>query len=185
MDIRKWIDEGIEPVRISTNFSRMNLSDPEFSLRISRILEYYNIPKEYIEVELTETMSGDENDRLGRFIADMHNANIAMAIDDFGTGYSSLNLLRDYSADVLKLDKSFIDGHTGTRRDSVVVSNVAKMATELDMSVITEGVEKWDQVEFLKSVNINMVQGYLFDKPLEKNEFEKRLKNKAYQKGEF
>lgn len=67
----------------------------------------------------------------------------------------------------------------------MVVSNVAKMATELDMSVITEGVEKWDQMEFLKSVNINMVQGYLFDKPLEKDEFEKRLKNKIYQKEEF
>jgi len=179
-DIRKWIDEGIEPVRISTNFSRMNLSDPKFSDRIGKILERYDIPKQYIEVELTETMSEQENDRLSRFITDMHDANISMAIDDFGTGYSSLNLLRDFSADVLKLDKSFIAGHTGTRRDSVVVSNVAKMANELDMNVITEGVEKWDQVDFLKSVNINMVQGYLFDKPLEKEEFEKRLKNKTY-----
>ncbi|MBR5089906.1 MAG: EAL domain-containing protein [Ruminiclostridium sp.] len=179
-DIRRWIYEGVEPVRISTNFSRMNLTDPDFSAHIQRILDNYNIPKQYIEVELTETLSEQENDRLSKFISDMHNSNIAMAIDDFGTGYSSLNLLRDFAADVLKLDKSFIDGHTGTKRDSVVVSNVAKMATELDMSVITEGVEKWDQVEFLKSVNINMVQGYLFDKPLEKEEFEKRLKNKIY-----
>ena len=103
-----------------------------------------------------------------------------MAIDDFGTGYSPLNLLRDFSADVLKLDKSFIDGHTDTKRDSVVVSNVAKMARELDMSVITEGVESWEQVEFLKSVNINMVQGYLFDKPLPKDAFEQRLRTKHY-----
>lgn len=180
-DIRKWLDEGIEPVRISTNFSRMNLIDPEFSARINGILEQYQIPKDLIEVELTETISEEENDRLSKFIADMHDAKIAMAIDDFGTGYSSLNILRDYSADVLKLDKSFIDGHTDKKRDSVVVSNVAKMANELDMCVITEGVEKWDQVQFLKSVNINMVQGYLFDKPLEKGEFEKRLKNKTYQ----
>jgi hypothetical protein len=83
--------------------------------------------------------------------------------------------------DVLKLNKSFIDGHTGTRRDSVVVSNVAKMANELDMSVITEGVEKEEQVEFLKSVNIDLVQGYLFDKPLPKAAFEQRLKNKVYE----
>ena len=81
---------------------------------------------------------------------------------------------------MLKLDKSFIDGHTGTRRDSVVVSNVAKMANELDMSVITEGVEKEEQVEFLKSVNIDLVQGYLFDKPLPKAAFEQRLKKKVY-----
>ena len=179
-DIRKWLDEGIDPVRISTNFSRKNLSIPDFAGRIGKILEHYNIPKQYIEIELTETMSEQENDRLSKFITDMHNADIAMAIDDFGTGYSSLNILRDFSADVLKLDKSFIAGHTGTKRDSVVVSNVAKMANELDMSVITEGVEKWDQVEFLKSVNINVVQGYLFDKPLEKEEFEKRLHNRTY-----
>lgn len=180
-DIRKWLDEGIEPVRISTNFSRKNLSDPDFSDNIKKILSAYDIPKQYIEVELTETISEDENDRLSKFINEMHNSDIAMAIDDFGTGYSSLNLLRDFSADVLKLDKSFIDGHTGTRRDSVVVSNVAKMANELDMSVITEGVEKWEQVEFLKSVNINMVQGFLFDKPLPKDDFEQRLKNKKYE----
>ena len=131
-------------------------------------------------MEVTETISEEENDRLSRFIREMHDSSIAMAIDDFGTGYSSLNLLRDFSADVLKLDKSFIDGHTGTRRDSVVVSNVAKMASELDMSVITEGVEKEEQVEFLKSVNIDLVQGYLFDKPLPKAAFEQRLKKKVY-----
>lgn len=129
--------------------------------------------KRYIEVEVTETISEEDNDRLRKFISEMHDSQIAMAIDDFGTGYSSLNLLRDFSADVLKLDKSFIDRHTGTKRDSVVVSNVAKMANELDMSVITEGVENWEQVEFLKSVNINMVQGFLFDKPLQKEDFER------------
>lgn len=179
-DIRRWIDDGIEPVRISTNFSRRNLSDPNFSARIKKTLDYYDIPKKYIEVELTETVSEQENDRLSRFIKEMHSEDIAMAIDDFGTGYSSLSVLRDLPADVLKLDKSFIDGHIDTKRDSVVVSNVAKMAKELNMSVITEGVEKWDQVEFLKSVNINMVQGYLFDKPMPKEDFEERLKNKEY-----
>ena len=168
-------------VRISTNFSRKNLSNPHFAENIMRILTTYNIPKEYIEVELTETVSELENDKLTRFIKDMHDSEIAMAIDDFGTGYASLNLLRDFSADVLKLDKSFIDGHIGTKRDSVVVSNVAKMAKELDMSIITEGVEKQDQVEFLKSVNINVVQGYLFDKALPKDIFEQRLRNKTYE----
>ena len=132
-------------------------------------------------MEVTETISEEENDRLSRFIHEMRESEIAMAIDDFGTGYSSLNLLRDFQADVLKLDKSFIDRHTDTKRDSVVVSNVAKMANELDMSVITEGVEKWEQVEFLKSVNIDMVQGFLFDKPLPKDVFEQRLKNKKYE----
>lgn len=104
-----------------------------------------------------------------------------MAIDNFGTGYSSLNLLRDFPADVLKLDKSFIDGHTNAKRDRVVVANIAKMARELDMSVITEGVESREQVDFLKSVDIKLVQGYLYDKPMVREEFEKRLENKVYE----
>ena len=176
-DIRRWIDEGTEPVRISTNFSRRNLFDPEFSKHIRKILEDYDIPKQYIEVELTESISEEENDMLSRFIRDMHDGDIVIAIDDFGTGYSSLSVLRDHKADVLKLDKSFIDGHTDTKRDVVVVSNIAKMAKELDMSVITEGVESWDQVGFLKSVNINTVQGYLFDKPRPYDRIAEEAKN--------
>ncbi len=179
-DIRKWLDEGVEPVRISTNFSRRNLANPDFPDNIKKLLTAYDIPKEYIEIEVTETISEEENDRLSRFIGNLHESGIAMAIDDFGTGYSSLNLLRNFSADVLKLDKSFIEGHTDTERDNVVVSNVARMADELNMSVITEGVESWDQVEFLKSVNIDIVQGFLFDKPLPKRDFEQRLRHKTY-----
>ncbi|MCR4909005.1 MAG: EAL domain-containing protein [Lachnospiraceae bacterium] len=179
-DIRNWLDEGIEPVRISTNFSRKNLSVPNFSAHISEVLARYEIPKQYIEVELTETVSEEENEKLSRFIRDMHEADIVMAIDDFGTGYSSLNLLREFPADVLKLDKSFVDKRTNGKRDNIVISNIAKMANELDMSVITEGVEQWDQVDFLKSINVKLVQGFLFDRPLSKDDFEKRLKDKVY-----
>lgn len=183
-DLRRWIDEGIEPVPVSTNFSRRNLSDPGFSARINEVILRYGIPKNYIEVELTETLSAEENELLGKFINDIHKSDLLIAIDDFGTGFSSLNLLRDIPADILKLDKSFIDGHTGTKRDTVVVSSIAKMANELNMDVIAEGVERWDQVEFLQSVNIDMVQGFLFDKPLPKEEFEKRLKDKKYKQAD-
>ena len=179
-DIQNWLKEGIEPVRISTNFSRRNLSAHDFSAHISEVLSRYKIPKQYIEVELTETISEEENEKLSHFIRDMHEADIVMAIDDFGTGYSSLNLLREFPADVLKLDKSFVNKRTNGKRDSIVVSNIAKMAKELDMRVITEGVEQWDQVDFLKSIDVKIVQGFLFDKPLSKDDFEKRLKDKVY-----
>ncbi len=183
-DIRGWMDNGMDPVRISANFSRRDLSEPGFAKRLKDIMESYDIPKEYIEIEITETATEEDNGLLSRFLKDMHNAGIAMALDDFGTGYSSLNLLRDFSADVLKLDKSFIDGHTNTRRDNIVLDHIAQMANELDMSVITEGVEQWEQVEFLKKLNVNLVQGYLFDKPMPEEDFEKRLKEKVYQKGD-
>ncbi len=179
-DIRRWIDEGTDPVRISTNFSRKNLTHPDFSGHICEVIERYKIPRELIEVELTETLSEEENELLGRFISTMHDDNIVMAIDDFGTGYSSINLLRDFPADVIKLDKSFINKHINTRRDNVVVANIARMAKELDMKAIAEGVESWDQVKFLKGVDIKYVQGYLYDRPMSKEDFEKRLANRQY-----
>ncbi len=181
-DIRRWIDEGINPVRISTNFSRKNLSDRNFSKHIEDIIKENGVPREYIEIEVTETTNEEENGLLSRFIKDMHEAEIMMAIDDFGTGYSSLNLLRDFPADVLKIDKSFIDAHNHTERDSVVLANIAKMAKELNMKVITEGVERWDQVEFLKRIDVNLVQGFLFDKPMPENDFEEKLRGRVYPK---
>jgi len=105
-----------------------------------------------------------------------------MAIDDFGTGYSSLNLLRDFPADVLKIDKSFIDAQTHTERDGVVLANIARMARDLNMKVITEGVERWDQVEFLKGIDVNLVQGFLFDKPMPEDDFEVKLRGRVYPK---
>ena len=178
--IRHWINHGIEPVRISTNFSRMNLLDSGFVKFIEDTLKHYRLPRKYIEVEITETASESDSELLSRFLNDMHKIGVSTAIDDFGTGYSSLNLLRDFPADVLKIDKSFIDRHTNTERGNIVLSNISRMASELNMDIITEGVENWEQVEFLRSINVNFVQGFLFDKPMNVSEFEKRLKQKDY-----
>ena len=174
-DIRSWLKNGIKPVRISTNFSRKNLSHPEFANKILQILEKYDVPREYIEVEITETTEEAENDLLISFMNHMHNEKIATAIDDFGTGYTSLNILSDFAVDVLKIDKSFIDRHTKSGKDSVVLSNVIKMAKELDMTIINEGVENWEQVDFLQGIGSTVVQGFLFDKPLPEESFRQRL----------
>ncbi len=179
-DIRSWMDSGIEPVRISTNFSRKNLSDPRFADHILEVIEKYNVPRKYLEVEVTETTDEEESGLLSKFMHRMHDLEITTAIDDFGTGYSSLNILRDFPVDVLKIDKSFIDHYTNTLRDNVVLSNVVKMAQELHMDVITEGVENWDQVEFLKNIGSSVVQGFLFDKPMPEETFRKRLQMRHY-----
>ena len=179
-DIRDWIAKGIKPVRVSTNFSRKNLSHPDFADRILELLTKYNIPREYIEVEITETTEEAENALLVDFMNCMHDEKIATAIDDFGTGYTSLNVLSDFSVDVLKIDKSFIERHTKTEKDSVVLSNVVKMAKELDMTIINEGVENWEQVDFLQNLGSTVVQGFLFDKPLPEESFRQRLKIGKY-----
>jgi diguanylate cyclase (GGDEF)-like protein len=178
--IRSWIDAGITPVRISLNFSRKHLSNPNLANDIIEIVESYHIPPEYIEVEVTETISETEQGILVNFLNELKAHNITTAIDDFGTGYSSLDILRTLPIDVLKIDKSFIDGESITQKDSIVLSHIIRMARELKMDVITEGVEHWSQVNFLKDMDCNMVQGFLFDKPVPEPEFREKLVMKQY-----
>lgn len=172
-DIRDWLDRGIEPVRISMNFSRKHLSNPNLPEDIMRILEKYKVDSRYIEIELTETVDEEETEKIVYFMKEMKRRNVSMSVDDFGTGYSSLNLLRSFPVDVLKIDKSFID--TQEETDKIVLSNIIRMANQLRMNVVAEGVETVGQMEYLRQMNCKVVQGYLFDKPMQRPLFEQRL----------
>jgi diguanylate cyclase (GGDEF)-like protein len=179
-DIRCWMEKGIVPVRVSVNFSRRHLDNPRLADEIIGIINKYHVPKEYIEIEVTETMDEQEQGRLNVFMNRMREASIATAIDDFGTGYSSLDVLRTLPVDVLKIDKSFIDDEEITENDSIILSNIIKMAKELNMEVITEGVETWKQVKFLQDMECNLVQGFLFDRPMPEEEFEDKIRMRRY-----
>lgn len=179
-DIRGWLDEGVMPVRTSVNFSRKNLLNPQFESDVLAMIRKYGIDSSYIEVEITETTDVAEQERLNEFLTAMRNAHVATAIDDFGTGYSSLNILRSFPVDILKIDKSFIDNGVLSQKDSIVLANIVRMAKELDVEIITEGVETWQQVDFLKSIDCYMVQGFLFDKPLPKEVFSDKMLQGQY-----
>jgi EAL domain-containing protein (putative c-di-GMP-specific phosphodiesterase class I) len=179
-DIRSWLEKGIEPVRVSVNFSRKHLDNPNLADDIIDMIRKYHVPTEYIEIEVTETMDELEQGRLSVFMNRMREASIATAIDDFGTGYSSLDILRSFPIDVLKIDKSFIDDEEITESDSIILSNIIKMAKELNMEVITEGVETWKQVKFLQDMECNLVQGFLFDRPMPEAEFEDKIRMHRY-----
>lgn len=178
-DLRGWIDAGIEPVCVSVNFSKIHLHDEKLAETIFDIMHKYNIESKYIEIELTE-MSGYENyDALSGFVHKIQEAGILTSIDDFGTGYSSLNMLKDLNADIIKLDKSFLDHllNEDSVQDEIVIKNIVNMINELNMEAIAEGVETKEQAEFLRNVKCKMAQGYLYDKPLPHDEFEQRLVN--------
>ena len=180
--IRSWKELGITPVRISTNFSRVNLKNPFLADRIISIIDSYGVEPEYIEIELTE-MSGYENyENLTKFINEMRTKGVHTSIDDFGTGYSSLNLLTDLDVDTVKLDKSYsirFDNHD--EKTKILIRNIVNMVHDLGYKVIIEGVETPEQVSFLKSIGCTTVQGFLYDRPLTLTEFEQRLeKNYKY-----
>ncbi|WP_294431140.1 bifunctional diguanylate cyclase/phosphodiesterase [uncultured Treponema sp.] len=185
-NIREWLDKGIEPVRISTNFSKLHLSDERFEERIIEVLKKYDVNPSYLELELTELSDYQYFDRLVRFVNTMKTAGFKISIDDFGTGYSSMSLIRNLNPDVIKLDKSLIDNvaagdNQKSKTDRVISRSIINMAHELGINVIAEGVETKKQATFLKENNCLMAQGFLFDKALEHDEFEKRLISPEYE----
>ena len=185
-NIRDWLDRGIKPVIVSTNFSKLHLTDEHFEENIIKTLKKYNIPSKYLELELTELSDFQYFDRLVTFVTTMKENGFKISIDDFGTGYSSMSLLRNLSPDIIKLDKSLIDnvglggGDKRQKVDRIISRSIINMAKELGIEVIAEGVETREQAEFLRSNGCVLAQGFLFDKALPHDDFEKRLKIRKY-----
>ncbi len=170
--IKIWLQAGYNIVPISVNFSRMHLQNPNFVEELKVTCDSYGQIRQYVEVELTESAATENADELERVLKELHEAGFSVAIDDFGAGYSSLGMLKNFTVDAIKLDKSFFDENSDDSRGDIVVSGIINMAKSLGMKIVAEGIETAEQVEFLKSVNSEIVQGYYFAKPMPLAEFE-------------
>lgn len=175
-DLRSWIDAGINPVRVSSNFSRHHLGNPNLTEDILAIMKEYRIESKYIEIELTETSNFEDKVAMQKFVNGLRQHGITVSIDDFGTGYSTFAAIKDLNVNVIKLDKSLLD-HIGDEKyhDEVVIKNMVNMINELHLEVVAEGVENSKQLDFLQNAKCSIIQGFIFDKPLTKEDFEKRL----------
>ena len=178
-DLRSWIDAGINPVRVSSNFSRHHLGNPNLTEDILAIMKEYNIDSKFIEIELTESSNFEDKIAMQKFVNGLRQHGISVSIDDFGTGYSTFAAIKDLNVNVIKLDKSLLD-HIGDEKyhDEVVIKNMVNMINELHLEVVAEGVENSKQLDFLQNAKCSIIQGFIFDKPLSKEDFEKRLSNK-------
>lgn len=184
-NIRKWCDEGIGVVRISSNFSKLHLKNPYFAEEILDIMEKYEINPKYIDIELTESSGFYDQKALNVFVEKMNEAGVAVSIDDFGTGYSSLSLLKELDVEVVKMDKTFFDGlESGDDVDRKMVQNVIQMVQDLGKDVVCEGIETENQKDMIKSYHAKIVQGYYYDKPLPRGMFEQRLMHPLYENKE-
>lgn len=171
--MRHWIVDGKKPVVISVNQSRLHLNYDDYIWRLREIVDKYDIPYEYIELELTESVFTDNSEKLLKIMHKLHEIGFKLSLDDFGSGYSSLNMLKDIPVDVVKIDKEFFNDTMNTQKGRAVISTVVDLAKNLDMDVISEGVETREQVEFLTEIHCAMVQGYYFAKPMPIADFEK------------
>lgn len=181
-DIRRWLDSGLEAVRVSVNISRIHLGMQNLSEKIINTIKKHNVPHKYIEIELTETTLDVDFEELKKIVAELHDAGINTSIDDFGVGYSSLNLIRDLPWNTLKIDKSFLPKENDPYNDQKVtmLKHVIAMAQSLGLECLVEGVETTEHVAILKENDCYQAQGFCFDRPLPVEEFEKRLITKNF-----
>jgi len=181
-DLRSWLDNGLEPVTVSVNFSNDHLGDDELVDRIIAIVDKYGIDHHLIEIEMTETVDVYEINRLLTYVNGLHKNGFTVAIDDFGIGYSSLLMLQNISVDVLKIDKAFIAELTGDaeKRENIILRHIINMAEELGVEIVAEGVETDEQRSNLTDMHCHRIQGYFYDKPLFTDAFRMRLSAKTY-----
>lgn len=158
---------------VSVNLSRYHFYEDGFLNKFQAAAQSCGLPENSVEFELTESMFFDRahNERIEKGIARMHQMGFRCSMDDFGSGYSSLGILKEFDVDVLKMDRSFfLDMDSEKARD--IIRSVVELAAKLRLETVAEGIEQAEQIEFLRSIHCDTVQGYFFSKPLPMDEFE-------------
>lgn len=171
--IRRWIEEGKHPFPISVNVSRVNLYNPCLADTIIQLVKIYDIPEELFQIEITESAFTENQTMMQDTIKELKQAGFKILMDDFGSGYSSLNVLKDLDVDVLKIDMKFMPTANSNGKSEKILSSVVRMSKWIGMPVIAEGVETFEQVQFLRGIGCEYIQGYYFAKPMQVEEYEK------------
>ena len=176
--LKDRLDKGLSVVPISVNYSRRHLEEENLVKRTLEIIDHYGVDHHLIEIELTESDDFQNYEIMSGIIDEFKANGIGTSIDDFGTGFSSLNMIKEVDLETIKIDKSFIPLETdypGKERDLVMFHSIVQLINELGKKSIAEGVETVEQLDYLKEVGCDIVQGYVFDKPLPQEMFEERL----------
>lgn len=170
--LRRWMDKGYTPMPISVNVSRVSVYNPNLVEQICSLVDRYGIPLELFQLELTESAYTTNPLLIRETMKKLQERGFTILMDDFGSGYSSLNVLKDIAVDVLKIDMKFMEEAEIPGRSENILASVVNMAQRLEMPVIAEGVEKKSQVDFLKGIGCEYVQGFYFAKPMPSDEYE-------------
>lgn len=178
--LKNRLDKGQKIVPVSVNFSRRHLEEIDLVERITGTIDRFGIDRSYIEIELTESEDYQNYEIMSSVIERLKERGISTSIDDFGTGFSSLNMIKKVDLDTIKIDKSLIpfdDVNNNKHQDIVMFSSIIDLIGRLGKKSVVEGVETTQQLDYLEKLGCDIVQGYVFDKPLQKDEFEHRLES--------
>lgn len=173
--IRRWIDSGIPVYPVSVNLSRLNLYNKRIIQDISEYVEQYQIPREYISFEITESAFSGDNSYIKILAEKLQKEHFKVLMDDFGSGYSSLNTLKEIPVDVLKIDLKFLPAGENDEKANLIIKHVVEMAVDLDLMIIVEGVEREEQVEFLTKIGCKIAQGFYYYRPISVLEYEAKV----------
>jgi diguanylate cyclase (GGDEF)-like protein/PAS domain S-box-containing protein len=178
-DIKRWIDELEMKFTVAVNLSPRQFKDVNFINMLDDIIESNQIPYSAIELEITERLILDNTIETSDILGSLDRKGIRLSVDDFGTGYSALGYLKSYPFDTLKIDKSFVQDVNVEAEDAALVKAIITMAHSLGLQVIAEGVEEYDQLDFLKENGCDFAQGYLYSRPVPAEEFQEWILQNA------
>lgn len=163
-------------VTVSVNFSRLHAKEPDFAERLSKTVDEFGVPRRLIEIEITESALATDGIDIIKFVRSIKDAGFEISIDDFGSGLSSLNFVKDVPASVLKIDKSLLSGNCEDEKERIVLESIFDFAHRLKLITVAEGVETKEQLGFLRTCGCELIQGFLFSKPMPEDDFREALK---------
>ncbi len=170
-----WRAMGLAPLTISVNVSAIDLRQRDFVDNLAAILKQTGLPPAQLELEITESVLMQNVEETVTQLESIKVMGVRLALDDFGTGYSSLSYLRRFPIDVLKIDQSFVRGMGTNSQDAQLISAIIGMGKSLDLNIIAEGVETFEQLTFLRNQHCEEGQGFLFSKAVSSKDFTQML----------
>ncbi len=175
--LRRRLDEELPVVPVSCNFSRSHFVKDGFPERFVSVIEKYQVPKDLIEVEITETLVVEEmqQQKVKENVAILKDKGVHLSIDDFGSGYSSLGVFEQIPASVIKLDRSFLLNNENRTRQVQIMRNIVNLARDLEAQVVCEGVETAQDTELMMEIGAYVAQGYRYCKPVPEEVFEEMI----------
>ncbi len=174
----QWQEQGLEVVPASVNQSRAHLDTPTYVSDLILAVDQFGLDHSLLEFEMTESIFLSNLTHLKAVVTELRKAGFKLSIDDFGSGYSSLNMLKNIKVDFIKLDREFLMEAEDDLRGQKVIHSVIRMAHELDILVVAEGVETKQQAEMLMGLDCTIAQGYYYERPISMEAFERLLANK-------
>ena len=168
-----WNDCGHPDYKVNVNLSVIQLLQNDFVKKVKRVLDKTNINPKNVTLEVTESLAINDMDRMKKILDQIKALGVKVALDDFGTGYSSLNHIRKMPIDVIKIDRCFVENLAEDDFSGAFVKMVSELAKTIGVTVCVEGVEQKKQLEALKDMNVKLIQGYYYGKPMPVQEFEK------------